>query len=1021
MKKNIVITVGIMMLFAIVFIIGNGHYFKKSNAPIVKQGVAIVTSEQLENNKMIKLNGEWFFYPNVLLSPQQLLNGYTNQPILLKVPDKWAGDFQLDEEGPIVGTYHLKVKVPVEDQYGLFFWGIHNSNRVFINGIEVGGKGNPDTSFAEFRSENDDKFMVIGQSEEQVLDILIQVASFKEFPNSGIVESVEFGTRDTIQHFYDRKRLTDILAIAGYIVFGIIYLISYGQNRKRKEELFFGLFMILMGFHASFISMKIFFQIVPIGLTTNQLQFQLGIIPLLNICMVLFLYTMYPQMTSKKVVYTLVSFLSFIFFIYGIYNPFSSDISEMTKRTQVIQQITYLLLIIPGIGYIALILIRIILRNLEGASYVLIVFMATCCYSILMIVYILTEISVDYSGLVLFLCILVGFSLLLNYRTNATFTKQEALTEELQIHNHMKDEFLLKTSHELRTPLNGILNLSKLLMEGAEGSLKRNQQEQVILIHNITQRLGEIVEDLLFSSNHNISGELRVSPRVVPVSIINDVVTEIRSVMSANSYVRLLVEVDMTLSPMLTDELRFKQVLYNLLHNALQHTELGEVIVTAYQRQQHMVIEVSDTGKGIPVQDLEHIFTAFYRVKNEHYQEGLGLGLSIAKNIVDKLNGTIDVKSTLGEGTTFTFTMPLATKSQIDSEASPVTTEQMPSAILQLELPLIHQGNDKKILVVDDEHFNIKVLTDALALKGYTVIGVDNGFAAIDYIKTNQVDCMLVDLMMEGMSGYELCKQVRKQYDMLELPIIVLTAIMKHSDFMLTLQLGANDYLQKPIAMDELLLRIESLLAVRQSSLDAIEVEMNNLYSQVTPHFVYNTLTTIIGLSYTDMENAREALYCLTTYFRAKLNVHSRNNMILLEEEIELVKAYLAIEKMRFGERLTIKYNIDESIQLMIPALSLQPLVENAVFHGISKKSEGGTIEVSVQREGQFVQIKIYDNGVGIPAKKLQQLMNEESPRIGFTNPLKKFKLMKNVSLRLYSKEGKGTTILILLPEGDDA
>jgi len=238
---------------------------------------------------------------------------------------------------------------------------------------------------------------------------------------------------------------------------------------------------------------------------------------------------------------------------------------------------------------------------------------------------------------------------------------------------------------------------------------------------------------------------------------------------------------------------------------------------------------------------------------------------------------------------------------------------------------------------------------------------------------------------------------------------------------MLTLQVGANDYLQKPVAMDELLLRIESLLAVRQSSVDAIEVEMNHLYSQVTPHFVYNTLNTIIGLSYTDMDNTREALYSLATYFRAKLNVHYRNSMVLVEEEIELVKAYLYIEKMRFGDRLTIKYDIDESIQLMIPALSLQPLVENAVFHGVSKKPEGGTIEISVQREGQFVRIKIYDNGVGIPAKKLQQLMNEESSRIGFTNPLKKFKLMKNASLRLYSEEGKGTTILILLPEGDGA
>jgi len=269
------------------------------------------------------------------------------------------------------------------------------------------------------------------------------------------------------------------------------------------------------------------------------------------------------------------------------------------------------------------------------------------------------------------------------------------------------------------------------------------------------------------------------------------------------------------------------------------------------------------------------------------------------------------------------------------------------------------------------------------------------------------------------MSGYELCKQVRKQYDMLELPIIVLTAIMQHSDLVLSLQVGANDYMPKPIAMDELLVRIQSLLAVRQSSIDAIEDEMNYLYAQVTPHFVYNTLNTIIGLSYTDIENTREALYSLATYFRAKLNVHYRNSMVSIEDEIDLVKAYLYIEKMRFGDRLTVAYDIDESIHSWVPALSIQPIVENAVFHGISKKKEGGTIEVSVQREGQFIRIKIYDNGVGISEEKLQRLVNEENSRIGFKNPLKKFKLIRNASLRIYSEEGKGTTVIILLPEGD--
>lgn len=120
---------------------------------------------------------------------------------------------------------------------------------------------------------------------------------------------------------------------------------------------------------------------------------------------------------------------------------------------------------------------------------------------------------------------------------------------------------------------------------------------------------------------------------------------------------------------------------------------------------------------------------------------------------------------------------------------------------------------------------------------------------------------------------------------------------------------------------------------------------------------------------------------------------------------------------MRFGERLTVHYDIDESIHLMIPALSLQPLIENAVVHGISKKKEGGIIELSVKREGQFVRIKVSDNGAGMSEKKLQQLLSGKGSRIGFTNPWKKFDLLKNVSLNLHSKEGHGTTIIILLPK----
>ena len=533
-------------------------------------------------------------------------------------------------------------------------------------------------------------------------------------------------------------------------------------------------------------------------------------------------------------------------------------------------QIIYLFIIVPTGLYNVFVLIRVLRKNVEGAQYILIFLVSLTCYTILLAINFLFGVPINFSELLLFVLMLFSFASLLSFRTNVSFKKVQALSEELLAHNQMKDEFLLKTSHELRTPLNGILNLSKSLMEGAQGPLKRAQQENVILIHNVTQRLGYLVEDLLFSSNH-MTGAVRVSPRVVPITVINEVIAEIRSLMPGDTSVRLRNAVDPNLPAMYTDELRFKQVLYNLLYNAMQHTQHGEITVLANVREEYMEIQISDTGIGIPSQDLNRIFNSFYQVKKEKNSEGLGLGLSITKNIVEKLNGEIRVTSTLGVGTIFTFTMPLATMEKLtDEKQQQAVTLRADSTVLQLDLPLIHKGNDKTILVVDDDHVNIKVLADALTQKGYTFIAVDNGFDAIEYLKTHKVDCMLIDLMMNGMSGYEVCKKVRQQYDMLELPIIVLTAIAQHSDLVLSLQIGANDYLQKPLAMDELLVRIQSLLAVRQSSIDAIEDEMNYLYAQVTPHFVYNTLNTIIGLSYTDIENTREALYCLATYFRAK-------------------------------------------------------------------------------------------------------------------------------------------------------
>jgi len=991
----------IITLFTIVFFLGNQNHFHRVNQPIVQNGIATIDSGQLDKRSIIKLDGEWAFYPNVLVPPGRAMSELEDQRIGIDVPSKWNSFVEPNEEGLSVGTYHLMVEVPVEGQYGLYIRTIRQANRIFINGEEVGAKGNPSHTFESFRVENADKYTVYSASENKLLDIVIHAANYN-YSKAGILFQVEIGTKSVIENHYSKKLLLDALVSIGYMIFGLIYLISYYQNRKRKEELFFGLFILLLGLYMSFINQKIFFQFMPWLGVSEQIRLQLGIIPVVAASLTYFVHAMYPEFIKKRVLTRISFLLGIVFFIYAISDPFTHNGTGAVLLFQLI----YVCGITPVVLYNLFVLFRVLMKEVEGAHYILIFLVSLCCYSMLMVMKFLFDLPMNYIELLLFVLVLYSFASLLSFRANASFSKTQKLSEELSINSQLKDEFLIKTSQELQVPLNRILHVSKSLMEGTNGPLKRKQQENVLSIHNDTQRLGFLVEDLLFSSNQ-MAGEVSVDPRAVPITVINEVMDEIRSLLSDHVPISLISVVNDALPAMYTDELRFKQVLYNLLYNSLQHTAEGHIKVTAEVRDAHMVIQVSDTGSGIPPQEIEYIFDSFYRVNNE--RRGFGLGLSIAKNIVEKLNGQIEVTSTFGAGSLFTFTMPLA---KIDESTKPTAD----STLHLLELPLFYKGNEQTILVVDDDHASIKLLADALTQIGYTFIAVDNGYDALEVLKTHKVDCMLIDYMMSGMSGYELCKKVRKHHDILELPIIVLTSIMQHSDLMLSLHSGANDYLLKPIVIEDLEVRIQSLLAVRQSSIDAIEEEMNYLYAQVTPHFVYNTLNTIIALSYKDIKNTRSALYYLSTYFRAKLNVHYRDSMVSISEEIELVKAYLYIEKMRLDDRLTVIYDIDESIDIQIPALSLQPLVENAVFHGISKRKEGGTVEVSVKRDGGLIRIKIDDNGIGIPPDKLQQIAGGENSRIGLKNPLKKFKLIKSASLRLYSEEGKGTTVIILLP-----
>lgn len=193
---------------------------------------------------------------------------------------------------------------------------------------------------------------------------------------------------------------------------------------------------------------------------------------------------------------------------------------------------------------------------------------------------------------------------------------------------------------------------------------------------------------------------------------------------------------------------------------------------------------------------------------------------------------------------------------------------------------------------------------------------------------------------------------------------------------------------------------------------EAADLKISLMLSQIAPHFIYNSLTTIQGLCERDPKLAKETVGEFAGYLRGNLESLSEEGTISFERELKHVQCYLAIEQKRFGERVQVEYNLREE-DFMIPALTLQPIVENAVKHGICKKEGGGTVFISTERKTDRIYVTVRDDGIGFDVDKMKQ----EGGHIGFHNVQSRLKSMCRGNLLIESKEGAGTVVVIVLPQ----
>ncbi len=410
-------------------------------------------------------------------------------------------------------------------------------------------------------------------------------------------------------------------------------------------------------------------------------------------------------------------------------------------------------------------------------------------------------------------CIL--FSVALAIRFRKTYLErdqaQQQVIEGLQANDRLRSSFLANVSHELRTPLHGMIGLTEMLLKDPHDPLSQVKQQQVQVVLRNGQRLNGLVDNLLELSGGKGQPTPLHTEAVALRPLVQQVLVLLESPPTASP--PLLNNISPELPAAQADPAKLEQVFINLLQNARTHAPQGAITVEAHPQGAMLRLEVRDQGPGISPEDQERIFEPFEQgaPTTASSGKGLGLGLSISRQIVEAHGGEIGVEAPPEGGSLFWLTLPQAP----EPDEAP-TSEALPLPSWTVPKPLEPEQPGGTVLVVDDEVTNLYIIQGYLAELNLRVHFCSSGAEALDLWQSHAVDLILLDARMPNLDGYEVCEAIREQASREDLPILFLSAYTRSDDIALALQAGANDYLFKPILQAELQARVLSHLELVQ-------------------------------------------------------------------------------------------------------------------------------------------------------------------------------------------------------------